>query len=448
MSERTIHPSMKTSGDLATALASDQYAGYAYSYPHKSSYRSLDPSVALSDAWSSEDKSQLFLYVHLPFCEMRCGFCNLFTASQPPGDLIDHTIDSITRQSRIVTQAVNPQSVAQVAIGGGTPTYLEPQKLRQVLEMIHLDWPVDSGVPFSVEVSPATIDAAKLGMLHDYGARRISMGVQSFVDRDLSHLGRPQNNNDVEDAIELIRGSKVEIFNLDLIYGSHDQIESDWIHTVKQAITYQPEELFLYPLYVREMTGLGRTGRSPSENRRHLYQLGRDLALQAGYTQISMRMFRRNDVEYPTQHCCQEDGMIGLGPGARSYTSNLHYSSDYAVSRAGVRKIIGNFNNQDARQFEIADYGVWLTPEDQQRRYLIRSLLQSEGLDRKAFAANYGDDVQNLIPDIDQLVENNCAEMTPDQLFLTEYGLAHSDVIGPWLYSKTVKSRMEQFQLK
>lgn len=448
MIERITEPTTQVSGDLATALASDQYAGYAYSYPHKSSYRPLDPPVALSDAWSNEDKSRVFLYVHLPFCEMRCGFCNLFTASQPPGGLIDHTVDAITEQSRIVAKTVDPKSIAQVAIGGGTPTYLEPAQLHQVLEMIHRDWPVEHGVPFSVEASPATIDATKLGILLDYGVRRISMGVQSFVDRDLSHLGRPQNSSDVDNAITLIREAKIEIFNLDLIYGSEDQNESDWIHTVNQALAYQPEELFLYPLYVREMTGLGRTGRSPSENRRHLYQMGRDLVRNAGYTQISMRMFRRKDVEYSTQHCCQEDGMIGLGPGARSYTSDLHYSSDYAVSRAGISKIIGDFNNPETRNLEIADYGVWLTQEDQWRRYLIRSLLQSDGLDRTAFADQFGDDVRNLIPEVDQLVDNNCAKMTPNRLCLTEHGLAYSDVIGPWLYSNPVKSRMEQFELK
>ncbi len=246
---------------LAAAIASNQYAGYAYAYPHKTSYRKLDPPVELGTAWADEDKSQLYLYVHLPFCEMRCGFCNLFTASQPSSELVEQTLKAISLQSRGVADAVAPQAIAQVAIGGGTPTYLNASELCRVLETLQRDWPVAIGsVPFSIEVSPATVDETKLSLLVAHGVRRISMGVQSFVERDLSSLGRPQDSQQVKKAIELIRISGVGIFNLDLIYGNHGQSEGDWLRTVEQGISYQPEEIFLYPLYVRDLTGLGRTG--------------------------------------------------------------------------------------------------------------------------------------------------------------------------------------------
>lgn len=68
---------------LAQRMMDDGYEGYAYGYPHKTAYRPLDPPVPLREAWQQEDKRNLFLYVHLPFCEMRCGFCNLFTTVQP-----------------------------------------------------------------------------------------------------------------------------------------------------------------------------------------------------------------------------------------------------------------------------------------------------------------------------------------------------------------------------
>ncbi len=434
---------------LIEAIANDQYAGYAYAYPHKTSYRTLDPPVELSRVWAEENTSQLYLYLHLPFCEMRCGFCNLFTASQPSDELVDQTLRAISKQSAAVANAIGPQSIAQVAIGGGTPTYLEAAELDHVLKMIARDWPVSIGnVPFSMEVSPGTVDATKLRLMVDHGVGRVSMGVQSFVQRDLSSLGRPQKNEEVERAIELIRESNVPIFNLDLIYGSHDQSESDWIRTLKRALIHRPEEMFLYPLYVRELTGLGRTGRSPAVNRRHLYQLGRDLLLTAGYKQISMRMFRRADVDYSTQHCCQEDGMIGLGPGARSYTSGLHYSSEYAVSGTHVRKIIADFNRRDERDFAVADYGVWLSRDDQCRRYLIRSLLQSDGLELQSFQDRFGSDVRSVIPQVDVLVELEYAEWTDEHLKLNVDGLAYSDVIGPWLYSDAVIARMEEYDLR
>ena len=434
---------------LSEAIASEQYAGYAYAYPHKTSYRKLDPPVALERVWAEESKTELFLYLHLPFCEMRCGFCNLFTASQPSEELVAQTLRAIAIQSKIVTESIAPHRIAQLAIGGGTPTYLNADELERLLHLIANDWPISVGsVPFSMEVSPGTVDAEKLQLMVKHGVGRVSMGVQSFVQRDLSRLGRPQKNDDVYRAIELIRQSEVDIFNLDLIYGTQDQNEENWIRTVQEAIHHRPEEMFLYPLYVRELTGLGRIGHSPGANRRRLYQLGRDMLLAAGDWQISMRMFRRDGVEYSTQHCCQEDGMIGLGPGARSYTTRLHYSSEYAVSGNHVRKIIADFAMRNEHDFAHADYGVYLTRDDQCRRYLIRSLLQSDGLLLQAFHDRFGTDVRVEIPQIDELLELGYAELTPTHLRLNADGIAYSDVIGPWLYSDEVIARMEEYDLR
>jgi oxygen-independent coproporphyrinogen-3 oxidase len=159
-------------------------------------------------------------------------------------------------------------------------------------------------------------------------------------------------------------------------------------------------------------------------------------------------MFRRDDVNYSTQHCCQDDGMIGLGPGARSYTSGLHYSSEYAVSGTHVRKIIAKYCRSAESDFSSADYGVWLGRDDQCRRYLIRSLLQSDGLDLQAFHARFGGDVRSTISQVDELVELGFANWTDDHLKLNDEGIAFSDVIGPWLYSDAVIARMEQYELK
>ena len=107
---------------LAQRVNEGGYDGYAYAYPHKTAYRPLDPPVSLADAWQFEDKQNLFLYVHLPFCEMRCGFCNLFTTVQPGTGLVQQTLATIQRQSEIVLAAIEPKHIAQAAFGGGTPT--------------------------------------------------------------------------------------------------------------------------------------------------------------------------------------------------------------------------------------------------------------------------------------------------------------------------------------
>ena len=446
--ERTLHGVRDLKRDLKTLMQSDQFAGYAYAYPHKLSYRTLEPAVELQTAWQEEDKSSLYLYVHIPFCEMRCGFCNLFTTVRPGKSFVGETLKSIVRQSGIVAQQIQPERISQLAFGGGTPSFLSIEELQYLLSELDLHWPIDwQQENSSFEVSPATVSREKLALLEDYKVSRVSMGVQSFDKGDLKNLGRPQANSEVHNAIELIKQSSIPVFNLDLIYGMQGQTEVSWLNTVQQTLSYRPEEVFLYPLYVRPLTGLGNTGKSTGSDRRSLFLVAREKLLEAGYQQISMRLFRRPEAQLVSDYCCQEDGMVGLGPGARSYTQSLHYSSEYAVKQKGVKNIIAEFNESSDESFQLATYGVRLEEGEQKRRYLIKSLLNAEGLNRADYSARFHGPVETDFPQLAELSDLGMVQQNPEYIRLNADGLSWSDVIGPWLYSDTVVERMNAFEL-
>jgi len=330
------------------------------------------------------------------FCEMRCGFCNLFTTVRPKQDFVAETLDALLRQSHIVAQQVEPKDISQMAFGGGTPSFLTMAELEKLFIGLDAAWPINwQTANFSFEISPATITKEKLTLLRSRGVDRISMGVQSFSADDLKQLGRPQKNETVFASIDLIQAAEFPVFNLDLIYGMQGQTMDSWMQTVEKTIQISPEEIFLYPLYVRELTGLGRTGKSPISLRRQLYLAARDALATAGYEQLSMRLFRKQEVTVDSNYCCQEDGMVGLGPGARSYTQSLHYSSEFAVGQQGVKSIIADFNRRSDVEFGRADYGTWLNENEQQRRYVIKSLLRSTGLDRAAYENRFGSTVDD-----------------------------------------------------
>ena len=105
-------------------LDGSPYQGYLYAYPHKSAYQRLLPRPALRDVWAGEPTEALFLYLHVPFCEMRCGFCNLFTLAHPPAERVAGYLRQLRVQAEQVAQAVGPANYARAAIGGGTPTFL------------------------------------------------------------------------------------------------------------------------------------------------------------------------------------------------------------------------------------------------------------------------------------------------------------------------------------
>src|SRR5690606_40791645 len=109
------------------------YQSYVYAYPHKTAYRPLRPEPLLRDVWAGEDLDTLFLYLHVPFCEMRCGFCNLFTRTGATEDLTGAYLDALDRQATAVLDALGDgASFATSAFGGGTPTYLTASELERL----------------------------------------------------------------------------------------------------------------------------------------------------------------------------------------------------------------------------------------------------------------------------------------------------------------------------
>lgn len=438
---------------LEQVTAGTPYASYAYSYPHKTAYRPLVPPRALDDVWADEPKDALYLYVHVPFCEMRCGFCNLFTTANPRGDVAERYVAALRRQAVRVREAVGDARFARMAVGGGTPTYLTARQLAGVFDIARETFGVapGRGVPTSVETSPRTADADKLAVLRAAGVTRVSMGVQSFVEAEVNASGRAQKNEWVDAAIERIRALDFPVLNLDLIYALPGQTVQSWLASLRSALRWRPEELYLYPLYVRPLTGLGRWGRQAEDALRlACYREGRDLLLAEGYEQVSMRMFRRDDArtkpDVGTEYCCQQDGMVGIGCGARSYTRGLHFSSEYAVGAAGVREIISDYLARDDAAFGFADYGCELDEFEQKRRWVIKSLLRTDGLDLVAYTIHFGTSAVDELPELEALEDGGLVQSRGDRIAPTAVGLERSDAIGPWLYSERAKQLMDAYE--
>ncbi|MFD4664517.1 STM4012 family radical SAM protein [Streptomyces halstedii] len=442
------------------------YRGYVYAYPHKTAYRPLAGHPAgrplLSELWASEPKDALSLYLHIPFCEVRCGFCNLFTRIGAPDELTTRYLDALDRQATAVRDSLgdaDPVRFAAAAFGGGTPTFLTAGELERLCDIAEKRMGADlRSVPLSVETSPSTATADRLAVLADRGTTRVSIGVQSFVDAEARAAVRPQHRSEVEAALGRIRDARVPVLNIDLIYGIDGQTEESWRFSLDAALAWRPEELYLYPLYVRPLTGLGRhrtdadaPDRAWDEQRLRLYRAGRDHLLAHGYEQVSMRMFRLKDAPQagPDDYACQTDGMIGLGCGARSYTSSLHYSFDYAVEMREIRGIIDDFTATG--DFSRAEVGRYVTGDEARRRHLLQSLLQAEGMDRAGYRERFGTDPHADFPaELERFAARGWLDgsAAPGGLRLSPEGLAHSDALGPELFSPAVRAAMSAYEAK
>ncbi|MFI6154980.1 STM4012 family radical SAM protein [Kitasatospora sp. NPDC051170] len=432
------------------------YQSYVYAYPHKTAYRALPERPPLSELWNGEPQHALSLYLHIPFCEVRCGFCNLFTRIGSPDGLAGAYLDALERQALAVRSALDEGArFALAAFGGGTPTYLTAAELERLCDIAEQRMGADlRAIPLSVEASPATSTADRLEVLAARGTTRLSLGVQSFDDTEARSAVRPQKRAEVEAALGRIRAAGFPVLNIDLIYGIDGQTEASWLRSLDAALAWRPEELYLYPLYVRPLTGLARRGEQETqaawdERRLALYRSGRDHLLAHGYEQVSMRMFRRaaSPQAGASEYACQTDGMIGLGCGARSYTSRLHYSFDYAVNATEVRAIIDEYVATD--DFHHARHGYPMNPEEARRRHLVQSLLQAEGLPLADYRARFGASPAEDFPaELARFAERGWLEDDARRLRLTPEGLAHSDAIGPVLFSPEVRALMDGYEAK
>jgi oxygen-independent coproporphyrinogen-3 oxidase len=433
-------------------ISSDPYRSYLYSYPHKTAYRELEPQLPLADLWQAEAAETFFLYMHIPFCGARCGFCNLFTLPDKRDDVHARYVDALERQARQWAAFTGHKPFARFAIGGGTPTLLAPALLEKLFDIAGNVMGLDAQqASISVETSPETVTHERMRILKERQTDRVSMGIQSFVEAEAAAIYRPQKPLEVERALDVLKGYAFPILNLDLIYGLPGQTTASWLYSLERALMYEPEEIFLYPLYTREHTIVkpGDLEQRDKDNRMACYVAARDRLLAAGYTQYSMRRFARTggaSGKPLLPYGCQEEGMVGLGCGARSYTANVHYASRYGVSRRATESIIADY--VAAERYDTADYGYVLDREERQRRYILKAILHREGLALTDYEQRFGSRVMDDYAELDNLVQAGWAEIADDVFRLTDDGLALSDSIGDWFISGKVKSRMESFVLR
>ncbi len=182
-----------------------------------------------------------------------------------------------------------------------------------------------------------------------------------------------------------------------------------------------------------------------------LYKTGRDFLKSRGYRQLSMRHFVSTGYvqqQEKTDYSCQEDEMVGMGCGARSYTGGFHYSSFYAVSRKGIAQILNDYTTAPSETFAYAHNGIHLDEEDKKRRLIIKTLLLAEGLDLAYYRKLFSTEAKDDFVELREFVEQGLAEIKEDKMTLTDEGMAYSDAIGPMMISAKVRRLMESFDYK
>lgn len=198
----------------------------------------------------------LSLYIHIPFCEVKCGYCDFF--SVPRGfedfDLQKEYVDALVREIHERSAEFSNQPVASLFFGGGTPSLLAPQLLEKILGALarHFIWSDRTEV--TLETNPKTVNRDKLAAFRSLGINRVSLGVQSFDDRFLKILGRIHDGHDAIRVIHDARRAGFENLSCDLIFALPGQTFEDWRKDLEQALSLETDHLSSYHLTIEQGT--------------------------------------------------------------------------------------------------------------------------------------------------------------------------------------------------
>lgn len=432
------------------------YKSYMYSYPHKTAYRPLS-HIFFKDYthWLSEGHD---LYLHIPFCESKCGYCNLFSVTGQSDETMSRYLDAVERQSlkyRDILSSFRPKC-QDITIGGGTPLLLSETQLERVLLLFDTYFGHESGRKLTVETAPNQTTPEKLGILKQAQATRVSIGIQSFHDSELTLLGRRHSAKTALDALTRIKSYDFPCVNVDFIYGIPGQDIKSLLASLKEALSFEPDEIFLYPLYLNHGAWLKweKTKAFHPDLTYRQYQEASAFLKSEGYRQDSMRRFVRA-VRLPPQtpprpfEECGFRASLALGCGGRSYLGNLHFCTPYAVTQADCLTQLKHFLK--TKDFSQITHGILLSEDEMKRRFVIRHLLIRPGLPLASYQKQFGSHAIEDFPLLQGWMDQGYAALTvshnADYLSLTETGLSLSDFLGPQLISPQIREKMKEWEV-
>ncbi|MCE0457079.1 radical SAM family heme chaperone HemW [Curtobacterium flaccumfaciens] len=279
------------------------------------------------------------VYVHVPFCRVRCGYCdfNTYTASELRGvrrdDYAGHAVREIEWAATVLDRSGVPRRpVSTVFFGGGTPTMLPASDLAMILRAIDDTWGILPGAEVTTEANPDSVDAASLETLRAGGFNRISYGMQSAVPHVLATLDRTHDPLRVPVVVDLAKQQGLDV-SLDLIYSTPGESLADWRTSLDAAIACEPDHVSAYSLIVEDGTAMGRMvarGELPAPDddlAADMYELADQVLGDAGYSWYEVSNWARGGAHASRHNLSYWKGhdWWGVGPGAHSAVAGTRW---------------------------------------------------------------------------------------------------------------------------
>jgi len=370
----------------------------------------------------------LGIYIHVPFCTTRCGYCdfNTYTAAELGSDpgasrasYVDAAIQEIELAARVLGS--DAPTISTIFVGGGTPTVLPPDDLGRLVTAVRNRLGLDEDAEVTTESNPESIDAAGLYRLRELGFSRISFGMQSAVPHVLATLDRIHSPGRPQEAIAEAKTAGFANTSLDLIYGTPGESAADWQESLDAALAASPEHISAYALIIEDGTRLAariRRGELPAPDDDDLadkYLMAEEQLSAAGYSAYEVSNWSttaatrcRHNLGYWRSH-----DWWGIGPGAHSHVGGVRWWN-VKHPRAYAAKLAAGVSPAQAREV--------LSAEQRRVERVMLELRLADGVNTSLLSAAE----QDRLPD---LIARHLAVVKDHMLILTTHGRLLADAV-------------------
>ncbi len=433
---------------------------FVYCYPTRSAYRAPNPDWTIEKIWEEDERNSpnndLNIYIHVPFCRYKCGFCNLYTVISEEQSVYDAYTDALCKQLEESRGIIEKRNLRTVYIGGGTPSLLARHNFDAIFKKIEDIYPNWRSIvdEVAIEATPDSVVNSEepnvVGYLMSLGLTRMNVGIQSLKKQELKEAGRSRANAQViREAIRIIKDHKLPNLSTDLVMGFAGQTDETWAESVRELVALEPDTISTYFLTIRPDAWFSKIGRyiyQRDPQFYHRYDFARDTILEAGYVQESNVRYKMQGRGGYRQKVLQFCGVpiLGIGAGARSYTNTIDY-------------IIGGSHKPDVRQ--VWDYikavrngenlilaGFDYTDEERIRKRLVLHLFD---LDLKELERYNVEKYAYMFEDILEasIAEGLLRRVGASRYQLTSSGYKYRDIISWMLFSERVINNDKEFYL-
>lgn len=374
----------------------------------------------------------LGIYISVPFCRTKCSYCNFASDvfSKPLFTSYVERVCADIEGSRQTAEEVGgeiPETVDSIYFGGGTPTVLDPDQLKRIFDSVRAEFTVIPEAEITVECAPGTLNSQVLEILLRCGVNRVSLGVQSFIDRESAAVGRQHKRATILDDIARLRSSGISNINIDLIAGLPHQTAGSWMQSLDETVSAGAPHASVYMLEVDEDSRLGReliAGGTryhahfvPNEDAvAEFYETACDLFESAGIRQYEISNFARDGSE--SRHNLKYwlgDAYLGFGVDAHSMLPSV---------APGIDAI--RFSTSDSLDKYVAGASLErtiVTPANALEEQFFLGLRLNCGVDLRNVAEDFGcDAVARVHPIVKQLESDGLVDSSENVVRLSRRG--------------------------